>query len=142
MGKKEKKLGSVANIKEDKPNDKKSIWDYKLYIIIAVIAIVVAIIYFFTIRNMSRNQGFSGATPIASSSPSPNPNVGRLEVTTDPTETVIQFNSQVKRAPTAFENVPEGKFIVILSLPGYKTIERKVIIEKSKTTKLDVKMEK
>jgi hypothetical protein len=141
MVKKEKKLGSMANVKEDKSSADKSIWDYKIYIILTIIVVVVAAIYFFTVTNFSKNKALGTNAPIPSTSPSPNPNFGRLEVTTDPTETVVQFNSQVKRAPTVFENAPEGKFIVIFSLPGYKTIEKKVIIEKNKTTKIDVKME-
>ena len=141
MAKEKKKLGSVSNIpeKEKKPFWDR-IWDYKPYLIVSFIIILLIVIYFSIFKNMGRNPEAPGSSPAATTKAVAD--TGTLKVVTDPTGTRIQFKKDFKLAPATFKNVPEGEHILILSLPGYKTVEKTVKIEKNKTITLKYKMQK
>ncbi len=137
---KQKKLGSVSNL----PKGKKKpfwdrIWDYKPYMIVGIIIILLIIIYFAILKNIDRNPEIN-PTPTVSQEKAPD--TGTLEVITEPSGARIQFKNKFQMAPTTFENIPEGEHIIILSMPGYRTVEKTVTIEKDSTTTFEYQMER
>jgi hypothetical protein len=142
MSKNDKKLGSMKDIKrkeKDKPFIDK-FWEYKPYMLIGLVVILIIVIYSFSLNKTSRSESVQTRTP-AAASPSLVP-AGKLVVVTRPPEALVQFNGQVKHSPVVFEKVPEGKHIAIISYHGYQTEQKEVAIEKNKTTKLDVTLTK
>lgn len=141
--KKKKKLGSIKDVptKDERPILEK-IWDYKEYLLVGLVIVLLAILYTFIIRNLDKNPEANPHSPVPVASLTNRADMGNLKVNTTPTDVLIQFRGKTRRAPTTFKNVPEGEFMVILSLPGYKTVQKTVRIEPGKTKTLNVIMEK
>lgn len=141
MGKRKiKKIGSNKNKQEEKSLWDK-IWDYKEYILIGIVVIISIIIYVNTIKNLDQNPEVVLNSPVPISTKD-SPDLSTLEIKTDPVGALVQFRGKVRRSPALFEKVPEGTFIIIVSLPGYKTTQKSVKIEKNTHKKIFIKLEK
>ncbi len=141
MGKRKlKKKGSNKNKQEEKSLWDK-IWDYKEYILIGIVVIILIIMYVNTFKNLDKNPEAVLNSPVPVSTED-RPDLSTLEVKTDPAGALVQFRGKVRRSPAIFEKVPEGTFIIIVSLPGYKTTQESVKIEKNTHKKIFVKLEK
>jgi hypothetical protein len=138
--KKEKKLGSVSQIKEEDSRPfLDRVWDYKPYILVGFIVLAMVLIYFLIFRNLGRNPDTQVTAP--DTPPAATAGLCTLEVTTDPTGVLVQVGGKIKRAPAVLEGLPEGEHIVILSLPGYKTREMTVRVKSGEKNRLDIKLE-
>ena len=135
----EKKIGSFKP-KEEKKN--KSIWEYKEYILVGVIIILAAIIFYFTLGNIGKNQN-DGVKPAATVSPTPeDKDVGDLVVVSDPEGAVVQVLDRTMRTPATFKAMRAGKYFVVVRFTGYKLHNEQVEIKAGETTSVNIKMEK
>jgi len=136
---KEKKLGSFKPKKEEK----KSIWEYKEYILIGVVVILAAIIFILTLKNLSKNPANTQGSPTPTvTEVEADKDSGILEVETDPPGAVAQVLDKSLRTPATFKGMKEGKYFVVVRYPGYKIHNEQVEIIKNETTKVTIKMEK
>lgn len=135
---KEKKIGSFT--KEDKKS-KKSIWDYKPYLIVGAVVIVAAIVYIFVLRNLGKNPVVTEAQPVVIATTSPKPNCGTLIVETDPPGAFAQLLDKYGRTPVTFKDLPEGTYTVILRFTDRQPIMKTVEVKKNKTNTLKVKLD-
>ena len=136
-GEKKKKIGSFVP-KDNNP--KKSFWDYKPYIIVAVIIILGIGVLFLVMGHLGKNPAVKTEITPAAVEPV-DEDTGNLEVETEPMGAVAQLHDRAKRTPVVFENVPSGTYFLILSYPGKKTISREVVVKKGETNKIFVKMD-
>lgn len=136
---KEKKIGSFKPKEEKK---QKSIWEYKEYILVGVIIILAAIIFYFTLSNLGRNPA-NGTNPGPTASPTvEDKDVGNLMVETDPEGAVIQVLDKTMRSPATFKSMKSGKYFVVARFTGYKIHNEQVEIKAGETTTVKIKMEK
>ena len=135
---KEKKIGSFT--KEDKKS-KRSIWDYKPYIIVGAVVIVAAIVYIFVLRNLEKNPVVTEVAPTITVMPSPKAGTGILVVETDPPGAFAQVIDKYGRTPVTFKDIPEGTYSVILRFTDRQPMLKTVEVKKNKTNKLKVKLD-
>lgn len=136
---KEKKIGSFIPKDEKK---KKSIWEYREYILVGVIIVLAAVIFFFTLSNLGRNPAV-GKSPVPTSSPAEeDKDVGDLVVETDPEGAVVQVLDRSLRSPATFKAMKSGKYFVVASFAGYKIHNEQVEIKPGEVTTIKIKMEK
>ncbi len=134
----EKKIGSFKPKDEKK---KKSIWEYKEYILVGVIIFLAAIIFYFTLSNLGRNPANGNPTPTASPT-TEDKDVGDLVVETDPEGAVAQVLDRTMRTPATFKAMKSGKYFVVTRFTGYKIHSEQVEIKAGETTSVKIKMEK
>lgn len=135
---KKKKIGSFKPKEEKKKFD---IWEYKSYLLVGLTALVAVIIFFFVLRNLSKNPALQKAVPTPTATAAAG-DTGTLKVETQPQGAWVQLFDQGKRTPAVFENVNEGQYFIIISYPNYKTVSKEVEIKKDETTTVNVQMEK
>ncbi|MCD4783639.1 MAG: PEGA domain-containing protein [Candidatus Eremiobacteraeota bacterium] len=135
---KEIKIGSFKK-KEEKP--KKSIWDYKPYLIVGAVVIVAAIVYLLVLRNLEKNPVVTEAQPTVIASPSPKLDCGTLVVETDPPGAFAQLMDKYGRTPITFKDLPEGTYQVILRFIDQKPMIKTVEVKKNQINTLKVKLD-
>lgn len=135
----EKKIGSFKPKDEKK---KKSIWEYKEYILVGAIIILAAVIFYFTLINIGKYRN-DGVNPTPTISPAAeDKEVGDLKVETDPEGAVAQVLDRTMRTPATFKAMRSGKYFVVVRFTGYKIHSEQVEIKTGETTAIKIKMEK
>ncbi|MCE1247954.1 MAG: PEGA domain-containing protein [Firmicutes bacterium] len=131
-----KKLGSF---KQPEKKEEKSIWDYKPYIIIGIIA-VAAILMFWIIYATVAKKTNSSSNQVSAEHVHEK-GTGTLKVETQPFGAVVQLLDKVARTPATLENLTPGEYFVIIRHPKYKVIQKTVVIKEDEVTDLKVDLD-
>src|SRR3989338_8763523 len=85
-------------------------------------------------------------SPAPSISPPPilpaAPKLAELYVRTQPEKATATFRDEPKLSPASFDKIPDGKYSVKVSLPGYEEIHREVEITNGKFQDINIPLKK